>query len=566
MDFDALTDRLSGRRLAVESAAAFTISLAFLLALSPTAPFTKELGVCESGAVRDVLSGSVILPHYAAGIPVQVPPMYWWAAAVAVRLFGWNEIALRMPSIIATAVTGAILYAWLGFAIGRRVAIWALPVLLSTQYIADAARQPRMDALLMMFLTAAMVCLERALSRAPMRKAFLAIAAFSMGGATLTKGPLGVILPGLALFIFMAAERRLPELFRFDLIATFLVALAIGATWYLAAINIGGHAFFEFQIVHGLLRRFLGASVGTVGECQNPFYYFIPRLVSGFLPWSLFYPALALMLWTNRGKMPPPVIFAVSWFAAVLGFFSISAGKCLVYILPLFPALAALTGWTIATASEYPRANLSRRFFDWASVAIAAGILVIIVVVAALVFSGSAFALDAHLHRSDQRFLHLLMTATAQGFPGVILWMTLSILGAVMALRSIARGQTVAQPVGIALIAIAGTLFWYGFMNPAVANEETLKPFASIVDLAVPAGVPIDYIGQPDCDLAFYSNHEISSLKNFQCGTESRDAFFLVWQDRLRGLAPNRRACLNPLAQSSPIDSHGARLLMIEKK
>ena len=82
----------------------------------------------------------------------------------------------------------------------------------------------------------------------------------------------------------------------------------------------------------------------------------------------------------------------------------------------------------------------------------------------------------------------------------------------------------------------------------------------------VPPGVPIDYIGQPDCDLAFYSNHTIASLRNFQCATESTDAFFLVWQDRLAKLAPSQRGCLQPLAQSSSIDSHGARVLMIEKK
>src|SRR5208282_3501397 len=169
-------------------------------------------------------------------------------------------------------------------------------------------------------------------------------------------------------------------------------------------------------------------------------------------------PALALMLWTNRGKTPLPVTFGLCWFATVLGFFTISAGKCLVYILPLF---AALIGWTIATAIENPRANLSHRFFDWAAVAIATGVLVIIVAVAALAFSGSASALDAHLHRSDQRFLDLLIAVTAQGSPGVILWITLSILGAVMALSSVVRGQSYAQPAGITLVAIAGTLFWY---------------------------------------------------------------------------------------------------------
>jgi 4-amino-4-deoxy-L-arabinose transferase-like glycosyltransferase len=566
MDFDALADRLRGRHLALESAFAFVVSLAFLLALSPDAPFTRELGVCESGAVRDVLSGNAILPHYTPGIPVQVPPMYWWAAAIAVRLFGWNEIGLRAPSILATALESAILYLWLASSLSRRVAIWSVPVLLSTQYIADAARQPRMDAILTMFLTAAMVCLERAISENPKRKVLLAIAAFTMAGAILTKGPLGVILPGLTLTIFLGVERRLSELFRFDVIATFVVALAIGAMWYLAALRIGGDAFFEFQIVHGLFRRFLGAAAGTVGECQNPFYYFIPRLVSGFLPWSLFYPALAMMLWTDR-KTPLPVSFALCWFAAILGFFTISAGKCLVYILPLFPALAALTAWLIASAIEHPRsAGLWRRFFDWAAIAVAVGVLVIMVAVAALLFSGSAAALGSHLHRSDKRFLGLLMAATAQGSPGVLLWMSLWILGAALAFGSFARGRDFAQSAAVALIAIAGTLFWYGFMNPALASEETLKPFAAVVDRTVPPGVPIDYLGQPDCDLAFYSNHEIAPLKNFQCAKESSDAFFLVWQDRLGRLAPGQRGCLEPLAQSSPIDSHGARVLMIEKK
>jgi Dolichyl-phosphate-mannose-protein mannosyltransferase len=567
MDLDALTDRIRGRRLALEVAIAFAASLTFVLLLAPDAPFTKELGVCESGAVRDVLSGSVILPHYTPGIPVQVPPMYWWAAAMAVRLFGWNEVGLRAPSILATAITGAILYAWLASSLGRRAAIWSVSVLLSTQYIADAARQPRMDAILMMFLTAAMVCLERAMSRNPARRFFLAIAAISIGGAILTKGPLGIVLPGLALVIFLAIQHRLPELFQVDLIATFAAALAIGALWYLAAMRVGGNAFFEFQIVHGLLRRFLGAAAGTIGECQNPFYYFIPRLVTGFLPWSLFYPALALMLWKRRAATPGPMTFALCWFVAILGFFTLSAGKCLVYILPLFPALAALIAWMIATTIEDPsRDNLSRRLFDWATVAIAAGIFVIVLTVAALAFFGSASTLDAHLHRSDKRFLELLMAATTQGSAGVVLWMSLSILGAVVALSSRTRGRALSQSAGVALIAIGGTLFWYGFMNPALASEESLRSFASIVDSTVPPGIPINYIGQPDCDLAFYSDHEILALKNFQCSAESREAFFLIWQDRLRRLAPEQHACLDPLAQSSPVDSHGARVLMIEKK
>jgi len=569
MDFDARTDRLERSRLAFESVAAFLISIAFLLALAPAGPFTKELGVCEAGAVRDVLSGNAILPHYSPGIPVQVPPMFWWMAALAVRLVGWNEMALRAPSIMAVGLSAAILYAWIASSLSRRAAIWSVAALLSSQYVADASRQPRMDALLMMFLVAAMACLERTISLPQQKRkmTLLAGASISMGLAILTKGPLGVILPGLTIVIFMAMRRRLGELFRLNIIATFAGALVIGALWYLAAFEVGGNEFFTFQIVHGLFRRFLGSAAGNAGECQNPFYYFLPRLVSGFLPWSLFYPALAIMLWRSRSTMPAPIAFALCWFVAVLGFFSISAGKCLVYILPLFPALAAMTGAMIARATEPSNSSdPARRFFNYASIVIAIGVLLIVVIVGALILSGSAAVLGAHLHRSDKHFLEVLTTAASRGSPAIVLWISLWLVGGIVALSSVVRGRALTQSAAVALIALAGTIFWYGFLNPTLATEETLKPFASIVDTIAPPGVLIDYIGQPDCDLAFYSNHAIASLKNFQCAKESSDAYFIVWQDRWKTLSTDQSACLAPLAQSGAVDSHGARVLMIERK
>src|SRR5208283_711518 len=177
-------------------------------------------------------------------------------------------------------------------------------------------------------------------------------------------------------------------------------------------------------------------------------------------------------------------------------------------------------------------AELSRRFFNWATIAIAVGVILIIVTAGALFLSGAEPSLSSGLHRSDRRFIEILMIATKQVSPGIVLWSSLSILGAVVALSSILKGQASMQSAGIALIAVAGTLFWYGSVNPALANEETLQPFAAVVDSSVPPGIPIDYIGPFDCDLAFYSDHEIASLKTFQCATASRDAFFLVWQDR----------------------------------
>jgi 4-amino-4-deoxy-L-arabinose transferase-like glycosyltransferase len=567
MNSEALTDRLGGRRLAFEAATAFALALGFLFALAPGAPFTKELGVCECGAVRDALAGSVILPHYTPGTPVQVPPMYWWLAAIAVHFSEWNEIALRAPSMLAVAITAALIYAWMASAASRRAAVWSVPILLSTQYVVDAARQPRMDALLMMFLGAAMVSLERGMSGHPKRKALLAVAALAMGGAVLTKGPIGLVLPALALVIFLAYQRRLRELFGAEIIVTFVVAAAIGALWYLAALQVGGKAFFQFQVVHGLFRRFLGASAGTIGECQNPFYYYLPRLVSGFLPWSLFYPALVVALRKDRGRIPPPLLFALCWFVAILGFFTISAGKCLVYILPLFPALAALTAWLIVDMAKWPRAsNLARKLFDWASIAIGVGGLIMVIFALAISWSGIWATVGARLHSSDRRSLELLMAALTSASPMVFLWIILWLAGGILVLGAVARGRSVAQSAGVALIALAGTRLWYGFLNPAIANEVTLKSYAGVVDREVPAGLPIDYLGPFDCDLAFYSDHQIGSINKFQCAPESHEQYFLVWQDRLVAMTRDQRACLTPLAQSAAVDRHGIRVLMVEKK
>src|SRR5580704_15538537 len=102
--------KVSPRGAITEACAVFVASIGFLFALAPSAPFTRELGVCESGAVRDVLAGNIILPYFIPGPMVHVPPLYWWTAALCVRAFGWNELALRLPSMMAAALTCAALF------------------------------------------------------------------------------------------------------------------------------------------------------------------------------------------------------------------------------------------------------------------------------------------------------------------------------------------------------------------------------------------------------------------------------------------------------------------------
>src|SRR5215475_1772352 len=117
-------------RIALETIGIFAGATLILLTLAPSAPFTKELGVCESGAVRDVLAGNIILPRFVPGPIVHVPPLYWWIAAICVKAVGWNELALRLPSLIAAALTCAIVFAWSSRTLGPSVGLWSAAALL----------------------------------------------------------------------------------------------------------------------------------------------------------------------------------------------------------------------------------------------------------------------------------------------------------------------------------------------------------------------------------------------------------------------------------------------------
>jgi len=566
-------DQILRRRILLEATAVFAGAMVFLIALAPTAPFTRELGVCESGAVRDVLAGNIILPRFIPGPMVHVPPLYWWSAALCVRVFGWTEIALRLPSMVAAALTCAMVFAWIATTMSRRAGMWAAAALLCGHFIIDAARQPRMDSMLALFVTGAAISLERATvagAAAPSaanRRLWFAFAALMIGLGILTKGILGIILPGAAIGLYLVMRWRLRDLFRLELIGTFAVGLAIGLAWYAVAYTIGGRNFLEWQLNMNLWTRFIPETVGGASYCANPFWYFAPHTITGFLPWSLYLPAAAVAVWPRRDRVvPEPVVYTICWFAAIFFFFSSSQGKCLVYILPAFPPLAALTGWTISYMGEAgsERRTLLRTF-KIASVAIAIGGFVLATAGAGTFFFGmpSPSGFPFKLHPTDLAFLEIFTAMGTQHALSLIAWVAASYTGSIAILLGLRRTSVTSQACGVLLIASAGALFWFGAMNPALAERETLASFARQVSQTVPPGAQIGHIGIEDCDLYFYSPRPIDPVFRFRCGANPPlPRYIVIRRKRFEAMAPAARACLKPILESAPVDNAGPRLLI----
>jgi Dolichyl-phosphate-mannose-protein mannosyltransferase len=202
--------------------AVFACALGWLMLFDPWAPFSREVGVCEAGAVRDVLAGNFILPSYdpqarfrlhQPGMPrerewgpggmVQVPPLYWWLSALAARFLGRDEFALRLPSILAAAAVCALVYAWATVVFDRRIATWAAALVLLCKYFVENALSPRMDMLFVLFVAGACLCLERASTiKGRERFTMLAGAAACIALGTMSKGPAGALLPASRLQVF----------------------------------------------------------------------------------------------------------------------------------------------------------------------------------------------------------------------------------------------------------------------------------------------------------------------------------------------------------------------------
>jgi hypothetical protein len=268
--------------------------------------------------------------------------------------------------------------------------------------------------------------------------------------------------------------------------------------------------------------------------------------------------------WPRRSRLPEPVIYALCWFTAIFIFFSSSNGKCLVYILPAFPPLAVLTGWTIAEAAQAGDKNpLPTRIFAAGGITGIIGVLVITAVGTIIGIFGVPAKMLLHLHPTDRRFLDIFtMMANRRAAP-LILWLAASLAGGVMIIAGLARRSVSSQTLGMGVMAAAGSLFWFGVMNATLAERETLKSFARKVVNAVPEDANIGHIGIEDCDLYFYSTRPIEPVFGFKCDRTSQfPPYIIIRKERLYSMDTAQRACLKPLFESLPVDSHGPRLLV----
>lgn len=287
-----------------------------------------------------VLSGDWISPQIYGKYWYDKPIFYYWELALSFALFGFNEMAARLPAAILGSFSVLFTFWFSRKVYGEKVG-WLSALILGTSaecWILSKAIIT--DTTLFLFMSAAMVFFY--LGYTEDRKYYFLCYVFA-ALATLTKGPIGIILPGLSGLLFLLYKKDLKEMAHVHLFSGLAIFFILTGAWYGTMCYLHGSDFIlNFIGVHNILRA-------TVPEhpAHNTWYFYILVFLAGFFPWSLFAPVSFFKRWKRNEidlrSSSECAQLLVIYGAIVLIFFQLAATKYTTYTFPALFPLSILT-------------------------------------------------------------------------------------------------------------------------------------------------------------------------------------------------------------------------------
>ena len=290
-------------------------------------------------------SGDWLIPHV-NGLPrYDKPPLVYWLMAALYSLPAharWDPLgswAAGLPSALASTATLLLLCLltawWERRVLNQPHGLWLVAGLLYglSPLVMLWSRIGVSDSLLTALVALALVSSWCAFtsSKLPWWLCWLVL-----GLATLTKGPVALVLFGLCWAGFALVEQNTVRVWqRLRPLPGVLVSVVVAAPWYAAAFWREGTPFVESFFGYHNLQRF----TQVVNRHASPWWFYGAMLLLASLPWS---PLVLLGLWRGLRRRQSLARFAACWLLAVLLLFSLSATKLPSYWLPATPAAALL--------------------------------------------------------------------------------------------------------------------------------------------------------------------------------------------------------------------------------
>ena len=283
------------------------------------------------------------------------PPLQYWMTAAAYSAFGPAEWTARLWTVGLAFLCLPLVYAWGCRLYGVRAGLVALGALAVSPYFVLLGHLNLLDGGFTFWLTGAVLAFtiaQNAPSGSQSERRWMIATWGAAALAVLSKGIVVGVLAVLTLLLYSLLERDFRPWRRLHLAWGVPLFLLITAPWFVL-VSWRNPEFPQFFFIHEHFARFLT----TVHQRVEPWWYFLPLLLLGVLPWIRFVPGLTRRAWFDPGVSAQfrPQKFLLLFAAVTLVFFSVSGSKLAPYILPMMPALAGLAGVHCASRPELLR-------------------------------------------------------------------------------------------------------------------------------------------------------------------------------------------------------------------
>ena len=445
--------------------------------------------------------GNWILPINNGGdIPYKPPFFHWCIAFFSLFIGHVNEFTSRLPSAISLVLITIGGFTFFAKRKDTKTALIAAILTLTSFEVHRAGVNCRVDMVNTAFMVGAMYLLYRWWEKGKKQLPWLAI--LCMSGATLTKGPVGIILPCFVMGVFMLTQRENFWGIVWRMALTAVLSLIIPFCWYYAAYQQGGDAFLHL-VKEENIDRFLGKM--SYGSHENPAWYNLLTLITGWLPYTLLLLfSLFILPWkqfaksklvANMKQATPLQVFTWLAFLLVLFFYCIPKSKRSVYLLPCYPFMAYLIAEYIVWMMKEKVGAL--KVYAWVI-----AVLTIILGVAYLAVRWGAVpdSIFHGKHAADNvAMLHALADYPIACYIFVVMPLYLAYRIIVSLKKKDVReicGSTLATIIGLFLLLDTS-------LQPAVLNTKADKPLAPMIEQRFDTNKLYSYI--PTKDLHFFS-------------------------------------------------------------
>ncbi len=340
--------------------------LLFFLGLGTLGLTDRDEGSNAEAAREMVETGDWVSPTLNYEPRFAKPAFVYWLMSAAYLVLGSSEFSARLPSALFGMGLILLQYFFLVRIRDSLVALMGSLMLLLNVEIVAIGRTAIMDSTLIFFTTLALFSFWLGLHGEGRARHYVWGFYLGMAFGTLTKGPVGFLIPLLATIPYLTLTHRWKQFWRRGYpVAGVLVCLLLSVPWYAAMLAIHGSAYTASASADTI-----GRFLNVIGGHGGTILFYIPILAFGFFPWSGFLPVATYQAWkawrrvrgerlevSGKGEaiLPPnrlprtadPVsgeleLFAALWLIIGFLFFSLSATRLPHYIGPLYPAAAIL--------------------------------------------------------------------------------------------------------------------------------------------------------------------------------------------------------------------------------